>query len=170
MKRLVFVGVLSGVLGGALSPALVNAGVEAMRIVQASFDGNLTGGLLRIGAAASAADNSAGIAMVSDQGGFAPICWEASPAGTDTCLNVDANEVLYTGGFSGFQFLSGTAGLTIDSGGVERLTLEQADVGATCATGEIKYDTGGATRELCYCHTTNTWTCFSADTAAGPTN
>jgi hypothetical protein len=44
----------------------------------------------------------------------------------------------------------------------------QRDVGATCVTGEFAVDTGGATTELCYCTTTDTWYC--AALGAGPTD
>ena len=56
----------------------------------------------------------------------------------------------------------------LDSGGVEILVLEQADLTATCTLGMLKYDTGGAIDELCYCQATDTWMC--AAVAAGPSD
>lgn len=59
-------------------------------------------------------------------------------------------------------------GTTVDYMDVNALELTQEDVGATCALGAIRLDTGGATKELCYCQATNTWLC--AALAAGPTD
>jgi hypothetical protein len=62
----------------------------------------------------------------------------------------------------------GNSGDNDFSGGVKltSLVLIQADVGATCTTGNISYDTGGVTDELCYCQATNTWMCTAV--TAGP--
>lgn len=54
----------------------------------------------------------------------------------------------------------------LEVNGVVSLDGIQADLGATCTTGQLAFDTGGATQELCYCQTTNTWMC--AAFAAGP--
>jgi len=51
---------------------------------------------------------------------------------------------------------------------VGKLTLVAEDVGATCAAGEMKLDTGGAAKELCYCEATDTWVCTTM--ASGPTD
>lgn len=59
-------------------------------------------------------------------------------------------------------------GTTVDYNDVNILELVQEDVGATCTLGQIRFDTGGGTKELCYCEAENTWVC--AALAAGPTD
>ena len=54
---------------------------------------------------------------------------------------------------------SGGDEVSITSSGVNLFTLIQEDVGATCTLGQLRYDTGGATDELCYCQATDTWMC-----------
>lgn len=49
---------------------------------------------------------------------------------------------------------------------LDALGITQEDVGATCSLGQIRLDTGGATKELCYCSATNTWLCTAM--ASGP--
>jgi len=44
----------------------------------------------------------------------------------------------------------------------------QTDVGATCALGQTRIDTGGATKELCFCTATDTWDCIDFTTIGGP--
>ena len=55
-------------------------------------------------------------------------------------------------------------------GGPLRFDGISQDVGATCTTGDFAYDTGGATDELCFCASTDTWSCWSATTTSGPTD
>lgn len=100
--------------------------------------------------------------------------------GTDFALAVAATPTLTltSAGTSGSNSLSlthdGTSG-EISAGNdsvnyrdVNILELTQADLTSTCTAGQLKYDTGGATNELCYCKATNTWFCTAM--AAGPTN
>ena len=87
--------------------------------------------------------------------------------------NGSANPVAYGMGSSGTGWYSaGTSIPTLMAGDVQMqqfdwtkgLTfqlIQQIDVGATCALGDIAYDTGGATDELCYCQATNTWRCVT---------
>lgn len=54
----------------------------------------------------------------------------------------------------------------LEVNGELKLDGVQEDIGATCTTGDTAIDTGGATVELCYCTTTDTWYC--AAMSAGP--
>lgn len=49
------------------------------------------------------------------------------------------------------------------------MQIPQGSIAATCATGELFYDTD-VTHELCFCRTTNTWSCISVTTTTGPTD
>jgi hypothetical protein len=85
-------------------------------------------------------------------------------------------------GSFGSVLISGATGITdINSCGtflwddtqcllsVGDLTVTPADIAsANCASGQIKIDTGGATKELCACYPANTWVCVGL--AAGPAN
>jgi hypothetical protein len=39
------------------------------------------------------------------------------------------------------------------------IILSGANLGAACAVNEVRYDTGGATKEICVCDPANTWNC-----------
>jgi opacity protein-like surface antigen len=51
---------------------------------------------------------------------------------------------------------------------VKAFEITQGDAPGTCALSEIHIDTGGATKELCYCSAPNTWLC--AALTPGPTD
>lgn len=57
----------------------------------------------------------------------------------------------------------------VDAAGVDTAIYEQLSVGATCGVGQWQIDTD-VTVELCYCASTDTWTCWSADTVGGPSD
>jgi hypothetical protein len=41
------------------------------------------------------------------------------------------------------------------------IVLNGADLQGICSAGELRFDTGGATRELCVCDPANTWRCVT---------
>lgn len=61
-------------------------------------------------------------------------------------------------------------GTTVDYNDINIAEITQEDVGATCTLGQIRLDTGGSAKELCYCQATNTWYCWTATTLTGPTD
>lgn len=85
---------------------------------------------------------------------------------TVTSVNVSEGNITNAGAVS-VDSISAD-GTTVDYNDVNILELVQEDVGATCTLGQIRFDTGGGTKELCYCEAENTWVC--AALAAGPTD
>ena len=68
---------------------------------------------------------------------------------------------------AGNQSIDASAG-SMDYNDVNVLELTQADLAVgSCALGQLRYDTGGAARELCYCATVNVWSCTTV-VAGGP--
>ncbi len=65
------------------------------------------------------------------------------------------------------KLTNGSSGL----GGISSWKIKEADLTAgSCTAGAFQLDTGGATKELCYCQVTNTWYCWSVTTVTGPTD
>lgn len=64
---------------------------------------------------------------------------------------------------------NGSPFLTSAAAGIDLAVVQQADLTAgSCTLGQLRLDTGGATKELCYCQATNVWYCWSATTVTGP--
>lgn len=64
-------------------------------------------------------------------------------------------------------FGAGAATFTaLSTSAVTKFQLTQADLTSTCTLGDLKLDTGGSTKELCYCSATDTWLCTAM--TAGP--
>ncbi len=79
-------------------------------------------------------------------------------AGTDTALSRVSAGVVGVG--------TGAVGSIAGFLSARGYILVQEDIGATCTTGSMGYDTGGSIDELCYCQATNTWMCTAV--TAGP--
>lgn len=111
------------------------------------------------GAVGVATSGSNGQVLVS--GGTLSAPGLSTPIDTDTGIyNPGGNHIeVITGGVSSLITINGL---------FYAANIEQADLGATCAPTRIAIDTGGATKELCYCAATNTWYCWSATTITGP--
>lgn len=115
--------------------------------------------------------------------------------GTNGVINVGTGSVTFPGGVTITGSVGGAAGTftsldvtdgnitnvgsarvdsidadatTVDYNDVNILELSQADLTSTCTLGQLKLDTGGSTKELCYCQATNTWVCTAM--TAGPTD
>lgn len=56
------------------------------------------------------------------------------------------------------------------SAGLVAPAIDSDLTAGSCSVGTIAIDTGGATREFCYCQTANTWWCVSMTTLTGPTD
>lgn len=107
----------------------------------------------------------------SDQGNGAAILNEISTTTNPTLIPRNGDLTMgYGGGSTGPSLIVSGAEVVRAEAAAFYLFAIQKDVGATCTTGELAYDTGGATDELCFCQTTDTWTCWSATTTAGPTD
>ena len=95
----------------------------------------------------------------------------AAGAGGDTYIyESSADQVRHVvGGINGIVMTTTAFAL---ASGVTSVTMPGIvqDVGATCSTGQVAYDTGGAADEICICHTTNTWGCVTVTTTSGPTD
>lgn len=75
------------------------------------------------------------------------------------------------GGDIAVDSITADDGTNVSYNDVNILELQQADLTAgSCTLGQIRLDTGGATKELCYCQASNTWYCWSATTLTGPTD
>lgn len=117
-----------------------------------------------------------------DTGLFVGTSSTGSSIDTGKPLVIETNDIMSITSKSAMSIESEDAGilLTPDASSYVRIAgetrvdevgifvLTQEDVGATCALGEMKLDTGGATVELCYCSATNTWVCTPM--ASGPTD
>lgn len=73
--------------------------------------------------------------------------------------------------FNGINVVSVSGDATgIDYNDVNKFELKQEDLGATCIANQIRFDTGGATQELCFCTAANNWACITVDSTAGVTD
>jgi hypothetical protein len=61
----------------------------------------------------------------------------------------------------------GAAFVHVGSGWTQ-MGITQGDLTASCTAGQLKLDTGGATKELCYCQATDTWYCIAVTDTTGP--
>jgi hypothetical protein len=82
----------------------------------------------------------------------------------DTGITYDSTDVVLATTTSGDVELNPAGDSNINNVNIFELTQE--DVGSTCTLGQIRYDTGGATDELCICQATDTWMCVAL--ASGP--
>ena len=87
-------------------------------------------------------------------------------AGTFTSLDVTDGNITNVGSLS-VDSVNADA-TTVDYNDVNILELTQDDLTSSCTLGQLKLDTGGSTKELCYCQATNTWLCTALN--AGPTD
>jgi hypothetical protein len=103
----------------------------------------------------------------------------ALPYGNSSAPGLTFASDLDTGIYgNGSDFLGATAGGTVvfyqdvggGASGQSRMRTRQGDLTSTCTLNEWALDTGGATKEMCFCQATNTWYCTSITTATGPTD
>lgn len=128
----------------------------------ARFD-NYVFGLAGIGAGTNGSTNEvvsalSGLFLASDT----DVNWSSSS--TNALGTVDANLSRVSAGVVGAG--TGAVGSVAGFFSARGYVLVQEDIGATCTTGSMGFDTAGATKELCYCQATNTW--FCAAVTAGP--
>lgn len=87
-------------------------------------------------------------------------------AGTFTSLDVTDGNITNVGTLA-VDSVNADA-TSVDYNDVNLLELTQADLNSTCTLGQLRLDTGGSAKELCYCQATNTWLCTTL--SAGPTD
>lgn len=99
----------------------------------------------------------------------------------DTTTDGDTGDVILRTGVAGagaadagdikLQTHGTVNGITVlgATGAVHIFNLPIADLGVgSCTLGQISWDSGGATKELCLCDATNNWECFTPTTTNGP--
>lgn len=92
--------------------------------------------------------------------------------GTGWDVAISAGEANITNvGDIAVDSVTGDNGTDVSYNDVNILELQQADLSAgSCTLGQLRLDTGGGTKELCYCQASNVWYCWSATTLTGPTD
>ncbi|HEV8202354.1 MAG TPA: hypothetical protein VGS03_20270 [Candidatus Polarisedimenticolia bacterium] len=89
------------------------------------------------------------------------------PSGTNTFLSWDNvvqapdSDVILTSGATLSSITAAPSPRLLTDGFAAGLLLTGTDVGSTCDLNEMRFDTGGATKELCVCDPANTWNCAS---------
>lgn len=90
--------------------------------------------------------------------------------GWDAALSAGEANITNVGDIA-VDSVTGDDGTNVAYNDVNILELQQADLTAgSCTLGQLRLDTGGSAKELCYCQATNVWYCWSATTLTGPTD
>ena len=94
--------------------------------------------------------------------------WRTSPPNSsntflywDNMSLIPSSTILYTNGASATSITAKPAGRMLTDSFDAGLMLTGATLGSTCSVDEFRYDTGGATKELCICDPANTWNCVA---------
>jgi hypothetical protein len=87
------------------------------------------------------------------------------PEAADTFLKWDGvtqapdTDIVYSDGASSSSITLQPLGHLVAENFGSAVSIPGAALGSTCDAGEMRYDTGGATKELCICDPVNTWSC-----------
>jgi hypothetical protein len=87
------------------------------------------------------------------------------PSAANTFLSWDGvvqapdSDLVFSSGAGSGSISSGPAARIMKDEFKQGIILTGANLGSTCAINEVRYDTGGATKEICICDPANTWNC-----------